>query len=169
MRYDNGEFFHADSINIIDSAEFETIGGRKVYGGGGVMPDYFVPLDSAKSGTLYSSLLTKGTLRLFTLDYYIKNRQRLLSTSFEDYISSFEWNLSIQDSLLIYSNHLGIEFAGEDFEESKLWIQTYCRAEIARLVWGGNAYYQLMNPVTNGALEASFSLFSEVGTLSSNN
>lgn len=163
-RYSNGEFYNADSIHFTDSLEFETIGGRVVYGGGGIMPDYFVPMDTAQTGNLYSQLLTKGALRTFSINYYMANKEKLISGTIEEYLANFIWDSSMQSSMAIIANRLEVEIVG--YKDSQTWIETYCEAEIARLVWGGNEYYQIMNPVTNSAFEKSLELFDKAATLS---
>lgn len=168
-RYSNGEFYHVDSIRISDSLEFKTIGGRTVYGGGGVMPDYFVPMDTTQSGSLYTNLLTNGALRSFAINYYVTHTEKLLSSTLKEYVSMFRWNSNLQFSLKNISSRLGIPFTKEEYGLSSTFIQTYCKAEIARLVWGGNAYYQIMNPVTNNAFKTSLKLFDEASKLSESN
>lgn len=168
-RFSNGEFYNADSIHFTDSVEYETIGGRTVYGGGGVMPDYFVPMDTTQSGSFYSKLLTKGVLRTFAINYYVANKEQLHSSTLEQYIDYFVWDSSSVTSLTTISNQLNLEFKIEEYQESVSWVETYCKAEIARLVWGGNAYYQLMNLTNNKAFDSSLNLFDKAGDLTINN
>lgn len=164
-RYSNGEFYHADSTHLMDSLEFETIGGRTVYGGGGIMPDYFVPLDTTKSGSLYNELLSKGALREFTLNYYIAQKENLTKMTIEEFDRSFSWNLRKKSSLEEIAIKFEVHFSAKSYEKSKRWIQTYCKSEIARLRWGGNEYYKLLNPVTNRAFVKSLQLFDEAASL----
>ncbi len=168
-RFTNGEFYNADSIHFSDSVKFETVGGRVVYGGGGIMPDYFVPMDTTQTGSLYAKFLTKGVLRTFAINYYLTNREILLANTLANYSKGFEWNQIRNNSLKSIANQLDVEFTEEEFEASKNGIHAYCKAEIARLVWGGNAYYQLMNPVTNKAFEKSLTLFEKAAALSGSN
>lgn len=168
-RYSNGEFYHADSIHLTDSLEFETIGGRIVYGGGGIMPDYFVPLDTVHSGSLYTKLLSKGALRSFTLDYYMSRKDNLKRITLDEYIVDYKWSSTMQLSLENISKQLGVSFSMEEYQKSEQWIQAYCKSEVARLRWGGNEYYQLMNPVTNRAFVKSLQLFDEAANLNDTN
>lgn len=161
-RFTNGEFYNADSIHFSDSLEFETIGGRTVYGGGGIMPDYFVAMDTAQTNGLYGTLLRNGSLRSFAINYILANKEELYSTTLEKYTASFKWNSSKERSLINTASQLGLD----DFGKSNDRIQNYCKAEIARLVWGGNAYYKLMNTKSNKALEKSLDLFEIATTLS---
>lgn len=69
QRYMHGEFDSADSIKQIDSLRFETVGGRVVYGGGGIMPDIFIPRDTAGYTSYLSTVINKGTLYMYALIY----------------------------------------------------------------------------------------------------
>jgi carboxyl-terminal processing protease len=166
MRYDNGEFFHADSIQFADSLQFTTIGGRTVYGGGGIMPDYFVPLDTTSAGEYYNQLQNKSVLREFILNYYVHNKEKLLAMPFDEFKHKFTWDAPMLKSFKAIGKQLDLPFESEAYERSEELIHTYCKAEIARLVWGNNAFYELMNPLSNKAMEASFHLFDKAAKLS---
>ncbi len=165
-RYSNGELYNADSIQFSDSVKFETLNGRTVYGGGGIMPDYFVPLDTAQSGSLYRNLLNNGALRTLAINYYLASKEQLDSSTLEAYINNFNCNANLYVSLNNICSQFEFKLDKQEFEKSKKWIQTYCKAEIARLVWGGNAYSQLMSPITNKAFKSSLKLFNEAAKLS---
>jgi len=76
-RANRGELYTADSIQFPDSLKFKTPHGRTVYGGGGIMPDIFVPLDTTKYSTLYNEIIRKGVFGSFVADYMDKNREAL--------------------------------------------------------------------------------------------
>lgn len=78
-RYMHGEFDSADSIRMDDSLKYETINGRTVYGGGGIMPDIFIPRDTSGITSYYSSIVNNGVLYLYALEYSDHNRQQLAS------------------------------------------------------------------------------------------
>ena len=88
-RYMHGEFFNADSIKMNDSLEFKTIGGRSVYGGGGIMPDIFIPRDTSGITSYYSNIINTGVLYQFALDYSDKNHDKL--DKFGDYKELHEY------------------------------------------------------------------------------
>ncbi|MDL2221884.1 S41 family peptidase [Parabacteroides sp. OttesenSCG-928-N08] len=79
QRYIHGEFFSADSIKMADSLRYETTGGRTVYGGGGIMPDIFIPRDTAGFTSYYTNVINSGVLYQFVLDYSDRNRELLSS------------------------------------------------------------------------------------------
>ena len=96
QRANHGELYTADSIKFPDSLKYKTPRGRVVYGGGGIMPDIFVPLDTTRYSTLYNEIVRKGIFGSYTADYLDKNRESLKRQypTFED----FEKNFTISDA-----------------------------------------------------------------------
>ena len=96
QRANHGELYTADSIKFPDSLKYKTPRGRVVYGGGGIMPDIFVPLDTTRYSTLYNEIVRKGIFGSYTADYLDKNRESLKRQypTFED----FEKNFTISDT-----------------------------------------------------------------------
>ncbi len=164
-RYTNGEFYSADSIHIIDSLAYKTVGGRTVYGGGGIMPDIFVPLDTSATGSLYANLLNAGALRSVVLDYVIKHKEQLYAITLEEFTGKDLDIFNMKASLLKVASAMSIIISEEDYNASSQLISGYCKAEIARLIWGGNAYYKIMNPITNQAFNKSLTLFNQAAAL----
>ncbi len=82
-RYMHGEFDSADSIKLDASLQFQTVGGRTVYGGGGIMPDIFIPRDTSGITSYFSNIIYSGVLYLYALDYSDKNKEKF--SSFKDY------------------------------------------------------------------------------------
>lgn len=78
-RYIHGEFDSADSIKMDDSLKYQTVKGRPVYGGGGIMPDIFIPRDTSGITSYYSNVINNGTLYLYALEYSDRNREKLAS------------------------------------------------------------------------------------------
>ncbi|MDR0743394.1 MAG: S41 family peptidase [Tannerella sp.] len=105
-RFIHGEFYSADSIKMIDSLEFKTLGGRSVFGGGGVMPDIFIPRDTTGVTSYYSNIINTGVLYQFSLVYSDENHDKL--KSFDNYQDLYEY---LQQQPLLY------EFA--DYAASK--------------------------------------------------
>ena len=98
-RFNHGEFMHRDSINLPDSLQYKTlIQGRIVYGGGGIMPDVFVPLDTTENTTYHRRIVGKGVVNSTVMDYMSKNRAKLQKTypTFEKFKNEFE----IEESVL---------------------------------------------------------------------
>lgn len=89
-RVKHGELFHADSIKFDDSLKFQTSKGRTVYGGGGIMPDYFIPMDTSWGSKYYMKLRNTNVIREYTLNYFQKNEKKLKKMGFDAYLKSFE-------------------------------------------------------------------------------
>jgi len=90
-RYKNGELYTADNIKFPDSLKFKTPRGRTVYGGGGIMPDIFVPLDTTKYSTLYNEIVRKGIFGNFVVNYLENNRESLKKQypTFDDFQKNY--------------------------------------------------------------------------------
>ncbi|MCC5922086.1 MAG: S41 family peptidase, partial [Cyclobacteriaceae bacterium] len=88
-RFEKGEFFSADSIDFADSLQYKTTKGRIVYGGGGIMPDYFVPRDTTGVSRYMNALFISNTIREFVLEYVDENRDKLKKMEYEDYRKNF--------------------------------------------------------------------------------
>ena len=82
-RYLHGEFDSADSIKLDDSLRYQTVGGRTVYGGGGIMPDIFIPRDTSGITSYFSNVVNSGVLYLYALEYSDRNRERF--SAFDDW------------------------------------------------------------------------------------
>lgn len=94
-RANNGEYYTADNIKFPDSLKFKTPHGRVVYGGGGIMPDIFIPLDTTKYSTLFNEIVRKGIFGNFVVDYLENNREKL-HREYRDF-EDFQKNYKISD------------------------------------------------------------------------
>ncbi|CAA0185043.1 Probable membrane associated S41A family C-terminal processing peptidase [Tenacibaculum maritimum] len=99
-RYENGELFHKDSIKIIDSLKYTTPKGKIVYGGGGIVPDVFIPIDT----TNYIQNIYFRSINEFTFDYVDRNRKELSKLSIEDFIQNFDHDNSVS---ILFVSKLG--------------------------------------------------------------
>ncbi len=144
-RFENGEYFNEDSVSINDSIIYKTSKGRVVYGGGGIMPDYFVPLDTTYDSPYLSQLLINNVIREFTLNYYNKNRQNLESMSLDDFNNDFFVSDQMLNQLLILAKQANIDYHKEDFEKSKPLIKNRIKAYIARSAWNNTGWYKVAN------------------------
>ncbi|MDC3253134.1 S41 family peptidase [Crocinitomicaceae bacterium] len=162
-RYENGEFMHQDSIKMVDSLMFETlIKKRSVYGGGGIMPDIFVPLDTSEITDFYSSLIRTGHLNNFALDYVNKNREALKTAhpTFEGFKTDFEVDRKFVDIFFDYikkeekdlSEDEQLEFNKSEYAKSEDLLALRMKAVLARNLWGYSEFYQIYN-ATNEILK----------------
>ena len=166
-RVEHGELFHADSIKFNDSLKYQTTKGRTVYGGGGIMPDYFIPLDTGWNSMYYMKLRNNNVVREFALNYYQKNEKRLKNMEFPQFLSDFEFDEKMTKDLIALGEKFGVEFDQEGFEKSAHTIKVMAKASIARNAWGRESYYPVINDI-NEIFQASLILFGEAENLVAN-
>lgn len=152
-RYKSGELYNADSIHFIDSLKFFTNNKRTVYGGGGIMPDVFVPADTMPVSAYSRDLQRKGIINDFTLNYVDRNRAKL-SSSYPD-VATFKANFNIDDKFLneffAFAEKKELKKDEAGWKRSSQLIVTLLKALIARDLFSANsgAYYQVLNEVMN--------------------
>ncbi|MGL5787553.1 MAG: S41 family peptidase [Bacteroidales bacterium] len=147
-RYKSGELMHADSTHFPDSLKTKTLKeGRVVYGGGGIMPDVFIPIDTTRFTDYHRDLVYKGVINQFVATYVDSHRQSL-KKNYKDvssYIKGFEVNQTILDELIKQGTEEGITFNQEQFDKAKPMIELQLKALIGRDLFDTAAYYQIMN------------------------
>ena len=144
-RYEHGEFFSADSITTGDSIKYYTKEGRIVYGGGGIMPDYFVPQDTTGHTPYYTQAQNKGYTYSFAFQYADKNRETL--KTFKDYNELCAHldseNINLQFFKYAEGKGLTSETAGQ--AECADVINNTLKAYISRNIIGEKAFYPIIN------------------------
>ncbi|UXE65163.1 MAG: S41 family peptidase [Chryseotalea sp. WA131a] len=163
-RYKHGEFFTADSIHFNDSLKYKTLNGRTVYGGGGIMPDYFVPLDTTLISKYFNELSYANILREFAFNYAEQNNASLKKMNFAAYQRDFQVGDAILNQLTVMGKKSKIEPDYADLKKNKKLFQVYLKAEIARRVWGNEAFYPIYNE-TNEVLQQAIKLFDRIPDL----
>lgn len=153
-RYQHGEFFHADSIKFNDSLKYQTITGRTVYGGGGIMPDIFVPRDTSAYTNYLIELFNKNVIREYTLDYYANNKKELISMAFAEFKQNFKVTEEMLAHLTSLATKSGVAYKERDFRKSKEFLKTNLKAYIARSVWGNAGFYPIINESDEVFLQA---------------
>ena len=155
-RLEHGEYYHADSIHFPDSLKYKTDGGRTVYGGGGIMPDIFIPVDTSYNSKLYTNLVRKGALNRFTTDYALKHRDEIKAqySSFEQFNKDFTVGTDLVEGLKSAATEAKVEWNDEQFAHSEKFILLQIKALIARNVWETQQYYQVMATVDPGITKA---------------
>lgn len=110
-RSDHGELFSADSISFPDSLKYKTPNGRIVYGGGGIMPDVFIPLDTTKYSSLYGEMFRKGIFSGFTLDYMASKREQIKAQypTIEDFKNNFKVSDELLNEVIEYAHKEGVK------------------------------------------------------------
>ena len=155
-RLERGEYYHADSIHFPDSLKYKTDGGRTVYGGGGIMPDIFIPVDTAYNSKLYTNLVRKGALNRFTTDYSLKHRDAIKAQygDFDSFNKDFVVGQDLVDGLKAAAKEAKVEWNDEQFARSEKFILLQMKALIARNVWETQQYYQVMASSDPGIMKA---------------
>ena len=156
-RYNRGEMLRADSIHFPDSLKRTTLKlGRTVYGGGGIMPDYFVPVDTTYFTDYYLALRDKGAI----VQYNVKLMDRYRSewkekyTTFDNYLKHFEINKRQLNELVELGKSLGVEFNKEQYQTALPLIKIQMKALIARDLWEMNEYFQVINHLSDSMQKA---------------
>jgi len=163
-RYKHGEFFSADSIRFNDSLKYETQNGRSVYGGGGIMPDYFVPLDTTSSSKYFNELFNANILREYAFTFAEQNESQLKEKGYKAYLQNFEVNDAMLSRVVVMGIKNKIEARPNDLAKNKRLFQVYLKAEIARNVWDNQSFYPIINE-TNEVLQQSIKLFDRIPEL----
>lgn len=144
-RYEHGEFFHADSIKFNDSLRYQTGLGRTVYGGGGIMPDYFVPADTSENSRYLIELYNKNLIREYAMDYYDRNKKMFQKMDLNDFVKNYEVSDKMLAELKAVAKSAGIEYNEEQFQRSKSSIKTGVKAFIAKSVWRNEGFYPVFH------------------------
>ncbi|HNR86124.1 MAG TPA: S41 family peptidase, partial [Taishania sp.] len=157
-RYDHGEYYHQDSIKLNDSLMVKTlITKRNVYGGGGIMPDIFVPYDTSGISPLFTSLVRKGAINTYLAQYVNNNRASLKSNypTFDDYSKNFVLTQEFMDAFFKNAkDEYEIEFNEEQYKESEQWLKLNMKALIAQNLFDIPQFYQVMNEKNEVLLRA---------------
>lgn len=155
-RMTSGELFSMDSVEFADSLKFETPNGRTVYGGGGIMPDIFIPLDTAHRSDYFTQLVRKGLINQFALEYLDKNRKDIQST-FEDletFKNEFNKDGKITKAFVDFADKNGVEKDPKGLEKSKHVIEVRMKALIGRQIWKSDGFYELINELDDSYQKA---------------
>ena len=144
-RLEHGEYFHADSIHFPDSLRYRTDKGRIVYGGGGIMPDIFMPADTSFNSKLYTNLVRKGVFNKYTVDYAMQHRDQLkaMYPDFSQYNRHFEVDSLMIKAVKAMAAQEKVDWNEEQYLCSEKYIKLQIKALIARNVWETQQYYEV--------------------------
>lgn len=150
----HGEFQKEDSIKFSDKPKFKTLAGRTVYGGGGVMPDFFVPADTTGYSDYYSKVTQKGLVYQYALDYADSHRKELstykTSADFEMYFSK----VNVLNLFVAFAETKGIKTNPADMKVSSKIIDSQVKAYIARNIIGEKGFYPIIQNIDKTLLQA---------------
>lgn len=156
-RYNSGELWHADSIHLDKSVPYYTLRNhRTVYGGGGIMPDVFVPADTSRFSPYYRDLIATGVVIKYTLSYIEQHRKELLAQypTEEVFARDFQPSQQMIDELIERGNADGVPFNEEQWNTSREMILAVLKGLMTRDLYENGIYVRSTNPLSNDFLEA---------------
>ncbi|PZX17942.1 carboxyl-terminal processing protease [Breznakibacter xylanolyticus] len=156
-RLKRGELTHRDSIHTENmDIHYTQLSKRKVYGGGGIMPDIFIPADTSQFSQYYRQLFNKGIINHFvitTLDVMRNDLEKQYPT-FDVFNKEFTVGQNLTNQLIEYAKKEGIDYDDADFKKSQSLITSQIKALFARDLWSSAEYFQIMNPLMDTYNEA---------------
>lgn len=150
----HGEFQKADSIKYKDTVKYKTLAGRIVYGGGGVMPDYFIPADTLGYSDYYLKITQKGLVYQFALDFADSKRSELSKLTSTNAFESYFQKTNILDLFVAFADKKGVKPNQADLKKSSKIIDNQIKAYIARNIIGEEGFYPIIKNIDKTLLEA---------------
>lgn len=147
-RYEYGEVSDETKQRIKDSTVYKTDKGRKVYGGGGIMPDVFVAVDTSYINHFYAAIFEQSLLSRFTYNYMDANRKKLTSTyqNAGTFNASFLVSNDLWNSFVSYiKQNSTTDFTTQEINQSEKHVRLLIKAMIARQVWRDEGYYSVLS------------------------
>ena len=153
-RYLHGEFANSDSIKFPDSLKFTTPKGKIVYGGGGIMPDIFIPIDTLGWTNYLSDVMNKGIIYRFAFDYVDKNRTRLSKFDSYEELEIHLNKLHLLNQFIVYARANGITDNYAEVKISEQILNVQIKANIARNIFDDEGYYPIIQQIDKAVLKA---------------
>jgi carboxyl-terminal processing protease len=148
-RFSHMEQLSADSIQFNDSLKYQTKSGRTVYGGGGIMPDIFVPADTSGNSAYFDKIYRKGLIYTFAYTYADNNREKLSQFEKAEEIDAYLNNQNVLDDFVNYAQEKGIPRDAKGLQQSQEIIKTQLKAYIARNIIGEEGFYPIIRQIDN--------------------
>ncbi len=145
----NGELFEVDSTIFVDSLRFETEGGKTVYGGGGIMPDVFIPYDTSGYSSYYRKVAYSRVFTEFSINYLKRNRKELTTKGLENYKNHFVVNESLFAAFVSFASKREISGTPQEIAVSKERIKQRLRQEIASGIWDESGREFILSQTNN--------------------
>jgi len=156
-RVQHGELQHSDSINFPDSLKYKTlVRKRTIYGGGGIMPDVFVPFDTTKYTDYYGKIMARGVFSQTVMEY-LETQKNIIKNqfvTFDNYNANYSVSETLLEKMIENATKQKIEFNEEQFNKSKDLIMLRVKAYIARNIWEDGDYYKVINTQDEVILKA---------------
>ena len=143
-RFEDGELESADSAKMVDSLKFKTPGGKTVYGGGGIMPDIFIPIEKGAAFKYYNQTVSKGILYQFTFDYVDQHRAELKKLSdVNAFDRGFNVSQAIYSQFTAFADKNGIAATPAEKAASMQKISELMKAYMARNLYDDKGFYPI--------------------------
>jgi carboxyl-terminal processing protease len=149
-RFEKGELMSIDSLDLPDSLRYETLQlGRTVYGGGGILPDVFVPIDTSMNSAYFTDLLRKGLFNRAVLEYVDANRERLEKehSDRDTFVNDTPLDQELLDGIIALGESEEVPFVEEDWNTSLRAVEMRLKAILARTLFDTTAFYEVFNPI----------------------
>lgn len=151
-RFLHGEFQEQDSIQLADSLKFTTPGGRIVYGGGGIMPDHFIPIDTTGATPYLNEVARRNLIYRFAFNFADKHRRHTSEMKTHTQIESYLDQLNILNQFVEYAKDRKVEPKPSEIEKSKLIIETQIKAYVARILLDNEGFFPIYIKIDNTLL-----------------
>lgn len=140
-RFENGELYAKNKIKVADSLKFKTKKGRIVYGGGGIVPDIFVPLEVKKGEESLAYILSSGLVSHFVFEQLDKSRDSFKGMTFDAFLTKMQKDDSTVSKFESYLKDSGLDMS---LSNNKALVKKFLTAEYARQLFGEDQYYQIL-------------------------
>ena len=163
-RANEGEYYCLDSIQINDTVRYTTrLNGRTIYGGGGVMPDVYVPVDTSEHSTYYRDLSAKGLISQFAIKYVDKNRKSISKQfkTVQDFDQGFEVSDEMMRELIAMGENDSVKFNEEQYRTSENVIKAIAKGLIARDVYSDPGAYSVIINHRNPDVRAAYEVLND--------
>lgn len=163
-RYNRGEMISADSIHFSDSLKYTTLKNhRTVFGGGGIMPDCFIPVDTTLYSDYHRDIVAKGIMPQLAAEYAENNKKTLLSEYKREnkFIEEYQVTDSLMTQLINLAIEVGVEYKEEEYNRSSSLMKLQMKALIARDLFDQSSYYKVINTGANDALTRALAIIAD--------
>ena len=163
-RANEGEYYSLDSIQFNDTVRYTTrLNHRTIYGGGGVMPDVYVPVDTSEYSTYYRDLSAKGILNQYAIKYVDKNRKSIAKqyATVNDFDAAFTLNDEMMRDLIAMGEQDSVKYDEEKYRTSQLLLKDIVKGLIARDVYGDQSAYNVIMNHRNPDLKAAVEVLND--------
>ncbi len=163
-RYEAGEFSSEDSVHLPDSLRYETLRNhRAVYGGGGIMPDLFVPIDTTAYSDYYRDLVAKGIINRYSITYVDDHRKELKAAypTEQKFIEGFEVTPAMLDEIVKMGEADSVKYNAEQMARSEKMMSTIIKGIIGRDMFDTSTYFKIVNPVLSPSYRQALALIND--------